>query len=1109
MTYTCPTYSTTAGLSSAVEQFLDDEAGNIGAQAQIIIEAAQEYNRLLRLAKSNAPPFLPDTKEAVEKQFENSVILITREDLDWNKLELPPAPSNITAGSYSLSQTITLFAGITAIHGYSQWVVEQLRWIAQYTPSPHATTGHPGMDPTMADKFGDPLMTELGKLNSAAAVFQQLTSCFEFQLNVDGNIQRFIDAVEDLIGAVSPWWLPDAWNPALLLAQRWAAAVAPPTTVQLNIIPKEQILYREQCFLLANILELSMRNKYRLENLEPKKLPYQAVKNPSAAAAPATTPPATTPATNVSDSIYNTKSNACLLVDGNPYGFINRLTQYQSARKYFDLENHQISSLVPMIRLFKVSDDQNNQQEFNFHSNATTDDVNKYFKKKKYRGFGAGIKNFTFSYDGSNPFAVKKSIQAKLVIFANNFAELLRDRGGYRYVDLALKTGKGKSTKKSITKEMEENLSKLNFRLKAVVGWASPNNQSILKDKTVLNNSFVTLNLTPTIHEFDIDEMGRVTFTINYLAYIEDFFDQPSFNIFSDLDISLRQTKRKLQFKTLATECLPKEINDLKKEQQPAIQKEKEEGVAIVIRNLFLANRVKYISISRTELQSFLSEGPFYSQGALHDRIKDNLMDAAALTSQYLAEIEAALSAQGRTNATLTATQKASVIALDPESETLPFFYVSDLIDVILAGIDKKLQDLPGMLDPKPTATSAPQGTTSQAPASTPSKKIDDDILKFEIDSLGKFKTNYERFRVLLGPMEIVDTRGESPSKFVNLGDTPVSVKYFVEWLTEQVTKKDDPVYNLGQFLNDFFNNLIRNFFNDDTCFYYNAKQKIRLSQNALTSYPTSNKDSDGRIKDDITQRISNSTPKSRYIMPNKVGSPILNISGDLDDAIVQRPPANEINYFVFYAGRVQPTELMNGMRTQDEERGIFHYLLGKDRGVVKNISLEKTDSKYLKELRFEQEGYDGLEQLREVYDVKITAFPIVNAFPGTYIYVDPMGFAPAIKGDSDLEGIGDLTQYGIGGYHMIIRSEHSFGPGEAETNISAKWIAQIEHEADDAAGTENATKDRKGAGGKCRAQQKSREAASTDKSWLDDWTSFITGYKDDDVATPSGTGTP
>ena len=186
--------------------------------------------------------------------------------------------------------------------------------------------------------------------------------------------------------------------------------------------------------------------------------------------------------------------------------------------------------------------------------------IESLFQDKNKRGFGCGIKDFSFTYDGSNPFSAKKSIKAKLTIFASSFDELLKSRIGtykitthgpqdltvtrtatreYKYADLALKTGKMPQNKDIETSakcqeiaQINDNLEKLNFRLKAVIGWARPNGSHSLFTTTsestgrnvmdAINESYVTLNLTPTIHEFDIDEMGRVTFTINYLAYILD-----------------------------------------------------------------------------------------------------------------------------------------------------------------------------------------------------------------------------------------------------------------------------------------------------------------------------------------------------------------------------------------------------------------------------------------------------------------------------------------------------------------------------------------------------------------------------------------------------------
>jgi hypothetical protein len=82
----------------------------------------------------------------------------------------------------------------------------------------------------------------------------------------------------------------------------------------------------------------------------------------------------------------------------------------------------------------------------------------------------------------------------------------------------------------------------------------------------------------------------------------------------------------------------------------------------------------------------------------------------------------------------------------------------------------------------------------------------------------------------------------------------------------------------------------------------------------------------------------------------------------------------------------------MNGDKAEDHQNGIFHYLLGRDRGLVKNISLSKTETPGLQEVRYEQEGYEGLEQLRVVYDADIECYSNVNTFPGTYIYIDPKG---------------------------------------------------------------------------------------------------------------------
>jgi hypothetical protein len=165
--------------------------------------------------------------------------------------------------------------------------------------------------------------------------------------------------------------------------------------------------------------------------------------------------------------------------------------------------------------------------------------------------------------------------------------------------------------------------------------------------------------------------------------------------------------------------------------------------------------------------------------------------------------------------------------------------------------------------------------------------------------------------------------------------------------------------------------------------------------------------------------------------------------AGPRDFNVCQYGPDREYHFFVYYAGRVQPTDLMTGNRCNDEEIGLFHYVLGKNRGIVKSIQLQKDETPGLKEVRFEQEGFDGLRQLREIYNVNINSVANVSTFPGTYIFVDPRGFSPNL-GTYDIDEF-DLTDLGIGGYYMIINSTHEFAAGVMNTSFNARWVQSLD----------------------------------------------------------------
>ena len=779
-------------------------------------------------------------------------------------------------------------------------------------------------------------------------------------------------------------------------------------------IPKD---FREQCMFLAQIFQFAQfhQSLETSEGTTPKKLlPYARDNN----------------------------SNASIVIEGEPYGFINKLTQYGSMTNFFEATNDQLAHLQPMMRLFKVVPTDNGkgetQTEFPFDTFARKKDVEDVFNRKNKRGFGVGIKSFNFTFDGSNPFSVKKSIKASLTIQANNFSELLDDTRGMRYIDLALKTGK---SIKKITGNSE-----LDFRLKAVVGLSVPDGNTTTRfDKEIMegvNNNFVTLSLTPVTHTFDFDETGAVTFKIEYYAYIEEYFDKARMNIFADTKINTRVIQRRLAIKSARLNCKEpdevKKLNEFIETDGEQVKEDKIKSLQFLSNEMLKGGLIYFLSLTTDQFTKMVKSGPFYDIGDIQGSIT-SAKDGGLTSEKMNRELKDVYNKKYAAAAGDTGIENAFKLS-GIDSRQFAFFFLGDLLDLILRKIGENLESI------------ELTGEYSGMP-------IDEELRKEEQKILTNSKEQFKKFRLVLGPVEIVDHRNNSSSAQVSFADLPVSLAYFNEWLTSKLLAKDSAVYPLTQFLNDLMNDFVRNYLNDDSCYNYNIKQKVRLFQSVITSYKQT-----GQEEDDITSIIK--SPATRLKMKDVTKQPVLNISGHRNFNISQLAPDRENNFFIFYAGRAAPKDKMLGNRETDQKNGIFHYILGRDRGIVKTIKLNKTDSPGLKEVRFEQEGYDGLEQLREIYDVDINTFCNIQAFPGTYIFVEPRGFSPSL-GEFKVDEF-DLTDLGIGGYYMIINSTHEFAPGVMNSSIKAKWVQSLDAAEEEKQNAAGATSGNGGATKKC-----------------------------------------
>ena len=824
-----------------------------------------------------------------------------------------------------------------------------------------------------------------------------------------------------------------------------------------------------------------------------------------------------------------------LLDSDSPFGFINKLTQRPADKIFNNMKTSDIASLQPMIRLFKMSPLKNTtsaeeqMQEFIFDAyygaggedDAGHNDLDRYLGDKNSRGQGVGIKDFTFAFEAENPYALKKSISAKLTIFANSFDELLRKRGGgpitdpadpqnqtkelpsYKFLDLALKTGANREGANADSGLTTDTSGKLNFRLTAIVGWQKP--PSTISDpnlRSAIDDSYITLNLTPTIHTFNFDDAGRVTFTIEYLAYVDDLFEHPYFNIFGKLSGGGRSTKsvveRKLKYKILNEDCKYDEVDEMINEDYGEFRKDSLEAQQLLMQMMFRRSNIDRgifkLNVNSVIMDLALMGRPYHHDG--EDIIFDpegqwSSLDFGAGSSSDArlagSVADAALPQEGNDPwykraaawALGKITGEIGISSSKTVAENLStnrkdftrilYFYAGDLIDAILsliansfdeyiancAGLEGRPPDIPG----KPGIKIASQDRWNE-------------VVNAEKKNIERFQEEFRRFRLILGPLEVKAT--QTDTKTINLADIPVSLPYFLGWLDDQMSNKEQVEYSLPAFLSDFFNQFIRDYLNNNTCYGGLYSQKIRLNQNVLVGYSQKPEADDDPVTSWARENAYNMTIQmaaapSGQAMPTlgftgraeltadyfqKNAYPLLRVSGPSDDprSFGGKNRADQYNYMVFHAARVQPQEQLNGLKSEDEAKGIFHYAIGRDRGLTKTIDLQRNSTPSLAALRYEQQGYNGLMQLRETYDATISSFANVKAFPGTYIYIDPKGFAPSTWGHAEEDTIDeegnitkkfDLTHLGIGGYYMIKRSTHSFGAGYANSNIDAVWVAE------------------------------------------------------------------
>ena len=276
--------------------------------------------------------------------------------------------------------------------------------------------------------------------------------------------------------------------------------------------------------------------------------------------------------------------------------------------------------------------------------------------------------------------------------------------------------------------------------------------------------------------------------------------------------------------------------------------------------------------------------------------------------------------------------------------------------------------------------------------------------------------------------------------------------------MRENVIKPERTVYPLMSFIRDLLEAVIELL--TDVCINRNVDASLmfqtqQIRAKSLPQYDSDNKltgiyDSFISLRKQIGVKGKQYSINEIFVDVDKhynknitqsfeVGLPLL--TSDEDDKGKHISSDQYKDYMLIYA--VSPilatSHQGRGVRSKDEKRGTYHFLIGNNKGLLKNIKFSKTDMAYLREARYYNQGNYGLLQLGAVYNVDLELFGNTIFYPGMEIFIDPRSFGgPQWDPTKGGKGRSIANALGIGGYHTITRVTCTISPSGFKTSLQA-----------------------------------------------------------------------
>jgi len=676
--------------------------------------------------------------------------------------------------------------------------------------------------------------------------------------------------------------------------------------------------------------------------------------------------------------------------DGEQNGIVSKLLLPKASQieEFLEIEPSAHAYLVPKLRFYKVSQKGSTvvEEEFKFRNFTSNNRVSKLLNEQYDKGGDYGIREFSFSFEGTTPATAKNDIQASLSLYFQTFDDFVdkQPENNSPFVDMLLLSGG--TNKKGSGKESRFQFQPDYYRMRVDVGWLIPDkdhkdlkkiigNNRFLQLKTALQKTNKSFYLNMIDHTIDFRDDGSVQIDVEYRAYIESSLKGTVLDALANRETKASRKKTQDDYLTIlnSKRCTVGELNKIKRQLlqiEDLLKKQAYQSIMNrLIKNGFLFFKKLKITSDAENFQrnGFFSGKVKFASDSEEPNEEKKLKEAASgktfdLDDNFFNE----------------------KLSNDEDYLFVNYFYLGDLLYVIL-------------------------------------------------DSLYDDNDNYlegnENFKFILGSLQYEDLFDTATTfKTINIASIPISAELFFEWFTENVIKPERNSYPIMYFIRDLCKYLIGQILSE-SCFKRSLDKRLQFKTTNFVG-----------IGDQLESMVD-------------LGKPIIDLETEYNNGNVplfqdsdkKVPISNYTNYILIYVDApklfVPGDTIKRGIKSNDGDVGIYHYQIGKDRGLLKKLKFSKTDMQYVREARFFRNGRDGLMQLANVYNVNLDMIGNTLYYPGMEIYINPLGFMgakskqfnPTIKQSV-------ANRLGFGGYHLVTNVKSTIAPGKFNTQVTAMF---------------------------------------------------------------------